>query len=221
MTDFKEMPEYPKYRINKKGDVLSKAERLRNAGEGSNRSNTQRLMKSHIQELNLIRVEMGDHLWARRTSKESKRKVRFSIGEVVRHKKYGFRGVIVSWDPEPVYDVTQWDGLQHINHPEQYPFYNVIPDPSDSVAAFGVERPHRYVCEENLESCPKDERRIDVDLQPDWTYDSTLGRYLPPDVIQFRHGDDLDDDGMNQRCLEEMRVRRTQSVDDDSVFIFH
>jgi heat shock protein HspQ len=203
------------------GDVLPSQEALKMVYEGRSISdyNTQRLMKFHLDDLGEIGSEIGVHLWRRRTLRESQRKARFGLGEVVRHKKYGFRGVIVAWDPQPVYEVTHWDGLQHIDRPEQYPFYHVIPDPSDTVAAFGLERPWRYVCEENLESCPKGDRRIDVDLEPDWTYDSELGSYVPPDLIRFRHGCDLEDDGMTERCLREMRVREPTASWDMIVLI--
>lgn len=193
-----------------KGDVLSPEERLTMVGGDSGR--TQRLMKSHLQTLMDISLEIGVHLWKRRTSNESQRKVQFSLGEVVQHKKYGFRGVVVAWDPHPAYEVTHWDGLQHIDKPDQYPFYHVIPDPFDSVAVFGGERPWRYVCEANLECCPEGRRGIDVDLEPEWTYDSTRGEFLPPDLIKFRHGCDLEDYGVTQRCLEEIRVRTATAI---------
>jgi hypothetical protein len=108
---------------------------------------------------------------------------------------------------EPVYDVTHWDGLQHIENPEQHPFYTIIPDPSDTMAAFGGERSWRYVCEENLEPCPIENRNIDVDLEPEWSFDASLGAYSPSQDIMLRHGGDLEDDGMTESCLEEIKVR--------------
>jgi hypothetical protein len=108
---------------------------------------------------------------------------------------------------EPTYEVTHWDGLQHIENPEQYPFYHVIPDPTDTMVAFGGERSWRYVCEENLEPCPRDSRDIDVDLEPEWSFDTTSRSYKPPEELLFKHGGDLEDDGMTARCLEEIKVR--------------
>jgi heat shock protein HspQ len=46
-----------------------------------------------------LAIEINDILWSRRTSKNADRMTKFSLGEVVKHKKYGFRGVVVSWDP--------------------------------------------------------------------------------------------------------------------------
>ena len=107
---------------------------------------------------------------------------------------------------EPAYEVTHWDGLQHIKNPEQYPFYHVIPDRNDVMVAFGGERPWRYVCEENLQVCPEDERSLDIDLEPEWTIDPKNGKYQSPDDLLLRHGGALDDDGVTQDCLKEMKV---------------
>ena len=108
---------------------------------------------------------------------------------------------------EPAYEVTHWDGLQHIDNPEQYPFYHVIPDRSDVMVAFGGERPWRYVCEENLELCPENNRDLDIDLEPEWTTDLKNGKYHPPDELLLRHGDQLEDDGVTENCLGELKVR--------------
>jgi hypothetical protein len=108
---------------------------------------------------------------------------------------------------EPVCDVSHWDGLQHIDNPEENPFYHVVPDPSDTMVAFGQERTWRYVCERNLEPCPYENRNIDVDLKPEWFYDSVARIYIPPDEIVFRHGGNHRDDGLTEKCLRELNVR--------------
>ncbi len=110
-------------------------------------------------------------------------------------------------EKEPAYEVTHWDGLQHIENPEQYPFYHVIPDRGDTMVAFGAERPWRYVCEENLEICPKEDRELDIDLEPEWTVDAESGKYQPPEELSLRHGGQLEDDGITENCLEELKVR--------------
>jgi hypothetical protein len=109
---------------------------------------------------------------------------------------------------EPAYEVTHWDGLQHIDNPEQYPFYHVIPDRSDAMVAFGGERPWRYVCEENLELCPKENRDLDIDLELEWTIDAKTGAYQPSDELLLRHGDQVGDDGVTENCLGELKVRK-------------
>jgi hemimethylated DNA binding protein len=182
------------------GDVVPNEERF-----SLYRNSTQILMKHHLELFMNVLVEINDTLWTRRSSKDTNRVVKYNLGEVVQHKKYGFRGVVVAWDVEPAYEVTHWDGLQHIDNPEQYPFYHVIPDPRDVLVAFGGERPWRYVCEENLEACPGNNRSIDVDLEPEWSYDSSSGTYNPPNDLVFRHGGNLKDDGITEKCLQEMK----------------
>mmetsp|Transcript_7676 Transcript_7676/g.19122 ORF Transcript_7676/g.19122 Transcript_7676/m.19122 type:complete len:806 (-) Transcript_7676:887-3304(-) len=166
---------------------------------------TQTLMKWQVQKFVELVVEIEDTLWTRRKTIEIERVNKFSLGDIVQHKKYGFRGVVVAWDPEPVYEVTHWDGLQHIDNPEQYPFYHVIPDRDDVMVAFGGERPWRYVCEENLEVCPKENRDIDVDLEPEWTTDPKNKKYVPSDELKLRHGEQLEDDGLTENCLKEIK----------------
>ncbi|KAL3902407.1 MAG: hypothetical protein SGARI_005850 [Bacillariaceae sp.] len=162
-------------------------------------------------------VEINDTLWTRRSSQGAVQKVKYALGEVVQHKKYGFRGVVVAWDAEPAYE-----------NPEQYPFYHVIPDPGDVLVAFGGERPWRYVCEENLEPCPNENKRIDVDLEPEWSYDSSAGAYTPPNDLVFRHGGDLEDDGITEKCLQELKntitgllvaIRESATTDDPDLQI--
>eukprot|EP00536_Pseudo-nitzschia_multiseries_P017624 jgi/Psemu1/264412/estExt_Genewise1Plus.C_16840009 len=73
------------------------------------------------------------------------------------------------------------------------------------MVAFGGERSWRYVCEENLEVCPKESRDIDVDLEPEWTTDLKNAKYIPSDELKLRHGEQLEDDGLTEKCLEEIR----------------
>jgi hypothetical protein len=113
---------------------------------------------------------------------------------------------------EPACEVSHWDGLQHIDNPEEHPFYHVIPDPNDSLIAFGRERAWRYVCEKNLEPCPMENRNIDVDLAPEWIYNSAAGVYIPPDDLVFRHGGQLNDDGVTENCLKELKVCSVQAL---------
>lgn len=138
----------------------------------------------HLRQLLDVSLELSETLWQRRLAVQSRDQARFQVGDVVEHKKFGFRGVVVGWDPRPTVDVSHWDGLTEIENPEEFPFYHVVPDRDDSVAAFGAERPFRYVCEENLQECPKDRSVLDVDLDPDWTFDSSNGNYVAPEELK-------------------------------------
>jgi hemimethylated DNA binding protein len=117
---------------------------------------------------------------------------KFRLGQIVRHKKYNFRGVIVGRDSEPIYNVTRWDGLRDVPNAKELPFYNVIPDQQDCIEIFGGERPSRYVCEVNLEPCPSDQVYLDVDVDADWIK-LPDGSYRPPPFERFKYGYDSDE----------------------------
>lgn len=162
----------------------------------------------HLRQLLNITLEMSELLWIRDLSKENKDRIRFSIGEVVQHRKYGFRGVIVAWDPKAAVDVTHWDGLTDIENPGEFPFYHIVPDQNDCIEAFGGERPFRYVCEANLEQCPRERSFIEVDLEPEWARSSSEPKYDVPDDVRFKYAEDSDEDDVTEECLSAIMVRR-------------
>jgi hemimethylated DNA binding protein len=189
------------------GEVLPVKDRL-----AANSISKPKLAASYLQFLISLSEDIGDLLWQRRRNMESADRINFSVGEIVKHTEYGFRGVIVAADPEPVVDVSRWDGLQHIKHPELYPFYHIIPDQQDCIRVFGGERPSRYVCEANLVVCPTSEKNIDVNLGPEWERDRPRGAYIPPDDVKFKYGIDLADDGKTKQCLMELRDSLTRTL---------
>jgi hypothetical protein len=38
--------------------------------------------------------------------------VPFQVGDVIRHKKFKYRGVVIAWDERPKVDVSGWDGVR-------------------------------------------------------------------------------------------------------------
>ena len=160
------------------------------------------LAAQYLQDWLLLTLEIFDVLRQRRTCAQHAAK--FRMGDVVRHQKYNFRGVVVAWDPQPTVDVSHWDGLQDIAHPAEQPFYHVIPDPHDCVRAFGGTRPFRYVCQENLELCRPHETDIDVDLgDPDWRREQVEGggfNFIPPSHLLFKYAQE-NDGGVTERCI--------------------
>jgi heat shock protein HspQ len=69
-------------------------------------------------------------------------KVKFSVGELVHHRLFDYRGVIV--DVDPVYQGTdEWyDTVARSRPPKDRPWYHVLVDGSDHAT---------YVAEQNLE----------------------------------------------------------------------
>jgi len=66
---------------------------------------------------------------------------RFSVGQLVAHRRYGYRGVIAGWDPECRADET-WYWTNRTQPDRDQPWYHVL-----------VHGGHHttYVAEENLE----------------------------------------------------------------------
>ena len=148
-------------------------------------------------------MEIMDH---RRQTIQTKNS-QFTVGDIVRHKKYGFRGVVLAWDPTPVTDVSRWDGLQDIVDPHAQPFYHILPDQNDCRDVFGGERPMRYVCQENLELLVNAEDVAGMEIEnvdSDWHWQPDCRRYMAPAMVRFKHGQDLGDHGALERCLERL-----------------
>lgn len=127
--------------------------------------------------------------------------VKFQLGDVIAHKKFGFRGLVVAWDPEPAINVSQWDGLKDIEDPLGKPFYRVLVDRETEYYGNSM----RYVCEDNMElsSSP-----VNVDLDDGWTVQGTT--YFPPENARFAHGEDMGDD----KVLEETVLRIREKIND-------
>jgi len=138
------------------------------------------LATAHLRQFHSWSLQIAELLWHRRRAAESLERLSYRLGDIVWHRKYDFRGVVVGWDPKPTVDVSNWDGLGDIDNPQEKPFYHVIPDQGDCIRSFGGEREFRYVCEDNLEPCPSRRSRIDIDLDLDWDFDEENLRYIPP-----------------------------------------
>jgi hemimethylated DNA binding protein len=77
----------------------------------------------------------------------------YEVGQVIRHKKYNYRGVISGYDHRPILDVSKWDGVQGLKLGQEQPFYRVVPDQRDTEEFLGPgsHRPYFYVAQENIE----------------------------------------------------------------------
>lgn len=139
---------------------------------------------SSISALYHFHVKVNSLLWSRKRHLEHKPKINFALGQVVRHKLYDYRGVVVAWDHKPFVDVRRWDGLQNVKDPQNQPFYHIIPDEGDCMRAFGGPRSFRYVCQENLEACEASKLTVN-DLNPkEWRWDEMKRVYIPSDEMR-------------------------------------
>ncbi|KAL9190868.1 hypothetical protein ACHAXT_000574 [Thalassiosira profunda] len=163
---------------------------------------------SSLADFQHLLVKINALLWTRKANK-GHNNINFSLGQTVKHKKYGFRGVVVAWDPKPKFDVSNWDGLQGIENPQEKPFYHIHPDVNDCVRAFGGPRHSRYVCQDNLS--PYDETQplqFEMDLDSEqFKWDAAQGRYLPSEEMKFMYGEGLGEQEANiVSTLRSLRV---------------
>jgi len=75
--------------------------------------------------------------------------IKFNIGQVIQHKKFGYRGVII--DVDPIFNSTEewYEKVALSRPPKDKPWYHVIVEDSNT---------QRYVAERHLE--------IDLSKQP-------------------------------------------------------
>ena len=149
----------------------------------------------HLQPLLDITLEVSEMMWQRSIALQNSERIRFPLGSIVKHTKYGYRGVVIAWDPFPTVNVSRWDGLKDATDPDKQPFYHVLPDVNDCIRAFGGERSFRYVCEENLEVCPRTQSVMDIpdlDLNQ-WKLDTEGDQwhYEAPEVMKFKYAESL------------------------------
>jgi hemimethylated DNA binding protein len=76
----------------------------------------------------------------------------FKVGQVCRHKIYGYRCIVTGWDQRPLVDVSKWEAIIETAHGKEQPFYRVIPDERDieDLLGSGQFRSQKYVAQDNL-----------------------------------------------------------------------
>ena len=139
-----------------------------------------------------------EELVDKRVANADRQGIRFCIGEVLRHKRFGFRAVVIGWDRRPEVDVSQWDGVVGLPSGAEQPFYRMLPDLSDCVENLGGPRDVRYVAQENLERLPLNHRRISHPrLSPALfgRFDPVVGRWEPAADLAWQYPGSLVGDG--------------------------
>ena len=125
----------------------------------------------------------------RREANRSRDGVTFRIGQVVRHKLYNYRAVVVGWDKRPTIDVSKWEGVVQGALGVAQPFYHCIPDSNDALHFLGGARKLMYVAQENLEMCHALESRIHSDVVPQAFeyYDTSTQSFVPTERIAWQY----------------------------------
>jgi hemimethylated DNA binding protein len=85
----------------------------------------------------------------------------FRVGEIVVHKKFGYRGIVMGWDVRPLVDVSRWEAVVGLPSGVEQPFYRILPDEGDVENFLGPNafRSSYYVAEENLELVKIDDKQ--------------------------------------------------------------
>jgi hypothetical protein len=55
--------------------------------------------------------------------------VLYRIGQVIKHKQFGYRGICTGYDLRPTTDTTNWDGVKELSLGQEQPFYRVRTPP--------------------------------------------------------------------------------------------
>jgi heat shock protein HspQ len=103
--------------------------------------------------------------------KESKFKItiaKYSIGDIVHHKLFDYRGVIVDIDPHFQLSDEWYEGVARSRPPKNEPWYHVLVHDSTNST---------YVAEQNLESDPSG-KKINHPMVDKFFSDLLDGRYI-------------------------------------------
>jgi hemimethylated DNA binding protein len=121
--------------------------------------------------------------------------IHFKVGQVVRHKKYGYRGVITGWDSKCMAPLN-WqrkNRIQTLADAENQPFYNLLVDQRDDQI-----RSQTYCAQENLMDATEAETDNDTkeclknELIDDYfeSYSFRHARYRPNDELRTLYPED-------------------------------
>eukprot|EP00761_Pharyngomonas_kirbyi_P014489 gb/GECH01014519.1/.p1 GENE.gb/GECH01014519.1/~~gb/GECH01014519.1/.p1 ORF type:complete len:286 (+),score=87.41 gb/GECH01014519.1/:1-858(+) len=136
--------------------------------------------------------ETSTHQTDQTDQSSSSSSVKYGIGQVIRHRKFGYRGVIYGWDTS-CQQGEEWieaNGVEQ--HKVSKPFYHVLADIRDRPLS-----PITYVSEENIELIENLEDE-DLVLNRSLTIlfrDFDNGRYLPRDDLYLQYPLDHEKDG--------------------------
>ncbi|KAK9820241.1 hypothetical protein WJX72_007832 [[Myrmecia] bisecta] len=150
-----------------------------------------------------MRLLYGDYattlrnMQASREEHADRSRVEFAVGQVVRHKKHHYHGVVCGWDlvckREPAWSRTV--GVE----PNQ-PFYIILPDETDCLRLFGQLRMEKYAGQSNLELVVDERRIVHRAMNSYFTaYSPSLARYIPNEVLEYEYPDNYQCDD-KERC---------------------
>eukprot|EP00850_Spirogloea_muscicola_P000011 SM000001S04413 [mRNA] locus=s1:1028:2732:- [translate_table: standard] len=127
----------------------------------------------------------------RRAANEERAGVLYSVGSVIRHRKYGYRGVIFGWDRICSRPIDWMVRMRIFDLPSgaDQPFYHVLPDEVGREAS----QP-KYVAQDNIDLLPGERVRHRGIGEYFDKYSEGLRRYIPVLHLKFLFPDVYDED---------------------------
>ena len=120
--------------------------------------------------------------------------MKFNVGDVIRHKQFDYRGIVVGYDLQPVIDVSNWDGVRNSTKGTEQPFLHVLSDVHDLSARYGSQNtthPFRYVAHDNASKIEGQDCFIDTGHatfdEMFGSYDPEIGRFSTNENIQYKY----------------------------------
>lgn len=119
----------------------------------------------------------------------SSNSVKYSVGQVFIHKKYGYKGIIYGFDSSCQRD-DEWMRTMQITKRYQ-PFYYALPDEEDARRLLGGIRLTKYVAEENIDICSSKNKKVVHRALENYFvgYSTALQRYVPNKRLRFEYPD--------------------------------
>lgn len=144
-----------------------------------------------IEALRLLNTRYHDIVEGMRQTRREKmnrESIKYRLGQVFRHKLFGYKGVIYGFDSRCERDEA-WIQQMGVMNPER-PFYYALPDEIDCQRLFGGVRLTKYVSEDNI--IPLEGSRLVHRALDNYFigYSESLGRYIPVKRLQFEYPDD-------------------------------
>ena len=131
-------------------------------------------------------AQLQDEHWKKRDDCS----IHFKVGQVVRHKRYGYRGVITGWDRKCMAPLN-WqrkNRIQTLTDAENQPFYNLLVDQRDDQI-----RSQTYCAQENLMDATDEKKEcLENELIDDYfeSYSFRRARYRPNDELRTLYPED-------------------------------
>jgi hemimethylated DNA binding protein len=137
------------------------------------------------------------------------------LGDVIQHKIFGYRGVVVAWD----YEENDTHNDYHRNDIEptetsdkKIPYYYILLACQDYINELDETQHVQYVSEENLERCSPELRHlIQVPLHDGWKHLDD-GQYQAPLEKQYKYGLDVDKSETKISLITERCINVLQDI---------